>query len=64
MIFRSSLNSASASPAIKDAFSGTITDHKDVASKGSASMRASSDFLSNEIDESDLQYEKHSEQRI
>jgi hypothetical protein len=28
------------------------------------SMRVSSDFVSNEIDESDSQYEKHDEQRI
>jgi hypothetical protein len=28
------------------------------------SMRANSEFVSNEIDESDLQYEKHDEQRI
>jgi hypothetical protein len=28
------------------------------------SMRVNSESVSNEIDESDLQYEKHSEQRI
>jgi hypothetical protein len=28
------------------------------------SMRVNSQFVSNEIDESEIQYEKHSEQRI
>jgi hypothetical protein len=32
--------------------------------KASDSMRVNSEFVSNEIDESDGQYEKHSEQKI
>jgi hypothetical protein len=51
-------------PAINDIFSGTTTDDKNVAVKTSASMHANSDSVSNEIDESDLQDEKHPEQRI
>jgi hypothetical protein len=56
--------SGNAPPAMNDPLSGTTTDNKYVILKASASMRANSDSVSNEIDESDLQYEKHDEQRI
>jgi hypothetical protein len=45
-------------------FPGTTTDDKDVKSKAPAWISANSDSVSNEIDESDLQYEKQYEQRI
>jgi hypothetical protein len=53
-----------ASPATNDVFPGTTTDDKDVELKARASTHANSESLSNEIDERDLQYEQHSEQRI
>jgi hypothetical protein len=43
---------------------GTTTSDIFVATRASASMRVSSDSVSNEIDERDSQYEKHAEQRI
>jgi hypothetical protein len=49
---------------MNDAFSGTITNDKDVQLKAEDSIRANCDSASNEIDESDLQREKHCEQRI
>jgi hypothetical protein len=49
---------------MKDAFSGTTTDDKDVLQKAPASIRTNSDSASNEIDTSELESEKHSEQRI
>jgi hypothetical protein len=52
-----------ASPAINSASSETTTDNKDVISKASASMRANFDWVSNEINESNLQVENHAEQR-
>jgi hypothetical protein len=49
---------------MNDTLSGTATDNKDVIWKPPASIRANFDSFSNEIDESDLQFEKHPEQRI
>jgi hypothetical protein len=49
---------------MKDAFSGATTDDKDVPQRAPASIRTNSDSASNEIDKSELQSEKHSEQRI
>jgi hypothetical protein len=49
---------------MNDALSGTTTDGKDVLLKAQASMRVNSDSVSNEIDESEMQCEKHSEERI
>jgi hypothetical protein len=43
---------------------GTTTKDRSVALQARASMRANSESVSNEIDESELEYEKHSEQRI
>jgi hypothetical protein len=51
-------------PVTNEVFCGTRTDDKDVEQKASASIRANSDSVSNDIDESDLQDEKHDEQRI
>jgi hypothetical protein len=53
-----------ASPAMNETLIGTTTKERCVASKALASMRVNSDSVSNEIDESDLQPEKHDEQRI
>jgi hypothetical protein len=53
-----------ASPAMTEVLSGTITKDRFGAQKAQASMSIKSDSVSNEIDESDLQYEKHDEQRI
>jgi hypothetical protein len=43
---------------------GTINLYRGVSTKAAASTRINSESISNEIDESDLQYEKHDEQRI
>jgi hypothetical protein len=43
---------------------GTTTKDRLVSQKAPASMRVNSESVSNEIDESDVQYEKHDEQRI
>jgi hypothetical protein len=43
---------------------GTATDVKDVPWKAPAPMRVNSEFVSNKSDESDMQYEQRSEQRI
>jgi hypothetical protein len=43
---------------------GTTTDDKDVILKAPASMCVNSESVSNEIDETDWQFEKHPEQRI
>jgi DNA-dependent RNA polymerase auxiliary subunit epsilon len=43
---------------------GTTTKDRHAAAKALASMRVNSEFVSNEIDDSKLQYERHSEQRI
>jgi hypothetical protein len=50
--------------AMNPLFSGTTTDDKDVKWKAQSSMRVNSESVSNEIDESDLQFEKHDEERI
>jgi hypothetical protein len=49
---------------MNEVFCGTRTDDKDVEQKASASIRANSDSISNDIDENGLQDEKHDEQRI
>jgi hypothetical protein len=51
-------------PAMDEVFRGTTTDNIPVPKKALASMRMSSESSSNITDESDLQYEKHDEQRI
>jgi hypothetical protein len=43
---------------------GTTTKGTSVPTKAPTSMHINSEFVSNEIDESDLQDEKHSEQGI
>jgi hypothetical protein len=53
-----------ASPAVNEISAGTRTKARSVAMKARASMHINSESISNEIDESDLQYEKHDEQRI
>jgi hypothetical protein len=53
-----------ASPAMNDVLPGTISKDRFVASQALASMRANSEFVSNEIDESGRQYEKDDKQRI
>jgi hypothetical protein len=53
-----------ASPAMNETLPGTTAKDRSVAPQARASMRANSESVSNEIDESDLQYEKHDEQRI
>jgi hypothetical protein len=49
---------------MNDVLSGTTTKDRFVHWQALASMRVNSESVSNEIDESDLQYEKHDEQRI
>jgi hypothetical protein len=51
-------------PTTNEIFSRTTTDDRHVQEKASASIHGNSDSVSNEIDEIDLQFEKHSEQRI
>jgi hypothetical protein len=51
-----------ASPAMNDILLGTTTKGSFVSQKARASMRVISVFVSNEIDDSDLQFEKHDEQ--
>jgi hypothetical protein len=41
-----------------------VIDLREEAAKAFDSTRTNSEFVSNEIDESDLQYKKHSEERI
>jgi hypothetical protein len=53
-----------ASPAVNKTFAGTTTKDIRVAANASASMCVNSESDSNEIDESELQDEKHGEQRI
>jgi hypothetical protein len=53
-----------APPATNEAFCGTRTDDKDVEWKASTSIRANSDYVSNDMDESNSQYEKQYEQKI
>jgi hypothetical protein len=51
------------SPAVNNALSGTTKKDRAVALQAGASMRINSDSVSNEIDKSDWQDEKHDEQR-
>jgi hypothetical protein len=51
-------------PATNETFCGTRTDDRDVEWKPSTSIRSNSDSVSNDIDESNSQYEKQYEQRI
>jgi hypothetical protein len=53
-----------AAPPMNDVFCGTTTKDRHVPLKALASIRVNSESVSNEIDESDLHTEKHSEQRI
>jgi hypothetical protein len=53
-----------ASPAEYETFPGTATKDKHVPVKAPASMRVNSESVSSDTDESDLQSEKHDEQRI
>jgi hypothetical protein len=53
-----------ASPATNQILPGTTTKDRFVCPQAPASMHVNSESVSNEIDESDLQYEKHFEQRI
>jgi hypothetical protein len=49
---------------MNEILSGTTTKDRFVAQHAPSSMRVNSEFVSNEIDESDLQSEKQNEQRI
>jgi hypothetical protein len=49
---------------MNERFDGTTTQWRRVPVNAPSSMRASSESVSNEIDESDWQFEKHDEQRI
>jgi hypothetical protein len=51
-------------PAMNEALSGTRTKDKRVAAKAFDSMPVDSQSVANEIDESELQQQKHFEQRI
>jgi hypothetical protein len=53
-----------ASPAMNETFPGTTTKDRFVFQQTRGSMRVNSESFSNEIDESDLQFEKHLQQRI
>jgi hypothetical protein len=53
-----------ASPAMNGVLPGTVTKDRFVPLQAPASMRVNSESVSNEIDESDSQHEKHDEQRI
>jgi hypothetical protein len=53
-----------ASPAMNEILAGTTLKCRCVQAKAPASIRINSESDSNEIDESELQYKKHSEQRI
>jgi hypothetical protein len=53
-----------ASSATNNVFSRTTTADKDVQQNAPASIRANSESVSNEIDESESQHENHDEQRI
>jgi hypothetical protein len=57
-------SAGNASPAMNETLTGTTTKERCVPAKAPASIRVNSEYLSNEIDESDLQDEKHDEQRI
>jgi hypothetical protein len=45
-------------------FTGRTTNDRRVPAKAPASMRVNSESVSNEIDENELQYEKHDEEII
>jgi hypothetical protein len=49
---------------MNDTLPGTTANDIFVSEQARASMRVNLESVSNEIDESDLQNEKHSEQRI
>jgi hypothetical protein len=49
---------------MNETFTGATIKDRHVAAKMPASMSVNSEFVSNETDESDLQYEKHGEERI
>jgi hypothetical protein len=49
---------------MNETLTGTTTKDRHVTAKALASMRVNSESVSNEIDESELQGEKHPEQRI
>jgi hypothetical protein len=49
---------------MNETLSGITTKDRHVAVKAAASMRVNSESVSNDIDESDSQNEKHSEPRI
>jgi hypothetical protein len=53
-----------APPAMNMVFPGTMTKDTCVFQHARASMRINSEFVSNEIDESNVQCEKHDEERI
>jgi hypothetical protein len=49
---------------MNEALPGTTTKARFVSPQAPASMRVNSESISNEIDESEWQFEKHDEQRI
>jgi hypothetical protein len=53
-----------AAPAMNEVLPGTTTKERRVPAKVPASRSTNSESVSNEIDESDLQYAKHDEERI
>jgi hypothetical protein len=53
-----------ASRAMNEILPGRTTKDRFVFPQAPVSMRVNSEFVSNEIDESDMQYEKHPEQII
>jgi hypothetical protein len=57
-------SAGNASPAMNETVTGTTTKERYVPAKAPASIRVNSESVSNDIDESDSQYEKHDEQRI
>jgi hypothetical protein len=53
-----------AEPSTNSTFCGIVIDLRGEGENACDSMRVNSELGSNEIDESDLQFEKHDEQRI
>jgi hypothetical protein len=53
-----------APPVTNEVFCGTRTDDKNVEQKASTSIRANSDSLPNDIDESELQFDKQRAEKI
>jgi hypothetical protein len=49
---------------MNETLTGTTISERQVAAKAPALIRVNSESVSNEIDESEMQDEKHSEQRI